>query len=913
MKKLIVIFSTVLMISCFSFVGMSVSAEDTATDTILSDYEQALILVQDTGMELTEEIWINDFQSNLQCVIDFLAFNESMLNGILTPLPDEYTPMVTSLEISERLALMTSSPYYYVSKMTLDGDVVFCLDPTMMAGTGLSYNQSSDWELISWSTRVRIWNVVRFGYQIYGTNEYYIASQMMVWSALGFSVTIDTDYSAAASQIERNISNYYKTPSFSTVPQEMSLHVPVTITDTNGVLSTYSVNCKTGVTCSVSGNNLTITIDSIHYDKNDTITFTKGSNAVDNIAVVWTLAGNQSVAKFQDNDPSVSSAINPRLATGDLKINKLDEYLNDAEAGQGFAIWFSETETNDEGEITPTWYKGEYVPAADGGYWYTGSDGDLNIVELLPVGYYIIEEVSTTNPYELNSQPLYIQIKLNELTEVEFYNNLRTVSISVNKVDTEETWRKLDGAEFVITDITDAGVINPITVTEYHLKTGVTQGLTEVLNAEGTAVTYTSSRETVATIENGIVTGIAAGYTTIQARDAEGNLVKQIDLIVSDDLETDYEVITKEVESDMPMIQTGITVFSGVTGGSYLHIVDTDNHNYPIANIEVTIYDDPDGLYEVSTYTTNEYGVIDTSSLEPGVYYYYHKQLPTLSPIPFIVEEKESLTGLLQVNNLKWGRTYEACEVTLPTGYDYLTEEERADGMSCTTITMDLDIGVDNISKQLENILRRIDVKLYKQNDARNILLNGATFEIWDIFEEGVNLGELIDPEFPMPMIKAREYLGEYITGALLIKETTEEMIDPDGEDTPANWQEVPAAGVEYLVSTEEDMSIYTIYSTNADGEIIQYLSDGKYYVQKASDEDVNPNPIEIYYISKGTIFLPELKYGHQYLICETKAPSGYYISGDGCEIVTPETDYGVTQLDNYRINQMVSIAVMGE
>ncbi len=909
MKKLLILLSMELLASCFYFIP-STFAEESTEGNNPTDYEKALQLVQDTDIELTEDLFISEFDESLDYLNDFIIFYKSMNSHQALVLPNPNSRAI--LESGERIAQWTIPPYHYINKMTIEGDIVFCLDAGILAGTGSEYNPSYDWSMLTFQTQLRIWEVIRFGYQLYGTDEYYIASQMLVWDALGYNVSIDKDYSAAAAQIEWNIHNYYKTPNFDNVPQDMSLHVPVTITDNNDVLNTFDINCKSGVSCDVSGNDLTITINSIHYDKDDTITFSKGNAAAENVAVVWTLPDSQRVAKVGYNDPFASFAINPRLATGDLKINKLDEFLNDAEPGQAFSIWFSENTTDEAtGGIIPTWYKGEPIPNADGGHWYTGANGDLDIIELLPVGFYIIEEVETTNPYEINHTPILIEIKLNELIVHDYYNSLRNVAIQVNKVDAEETWRKLNGAEFTVYDITDS-LNDPIPLVQYHLKNKLTYSLKQYLNPTKENYRYSSINEVVATIDTeGAVTTLTEGYTAIQIFDAEDNFVKQVDLIVTDQTE-DFKEVELDATGTMPLLNAPIPIFRGVTGDNFIHVVDIEHHNFPVANTVVGVYSDPGGLYLVAEKTTDEFGYINTDDLEVGQYYYSNPTSSYSQLTPFEVLPSEELQGFLNIQNLKWGRTYEVCETKLPEGYDFLTTEEKAAGASCEVITMDLAINVEHESRNYANQLRRLDVTLYKQNESRSILLNGATFEVWDIYEEGLDLGSLIDPEFPTPMIKTSEYLGEYITGALLIKETKLEMIDPAGEDIVTNWHEVPHEGIKYNVSTLEDMSIiHYSFTTNADGEILEYLPDGKYYVQKVSEEP--NNPITVYYISKGTIFMSELKYGHSYLICETKAPSGYYINDDGCEVLTPTAPYGVNQIENYRINLMRKIPIMSD
>ncbi len=511
---------------------------------------------------------------------------------------------------------------------------------------------------------------------------------------------------------------------------------------------------------------------------------------------------------------------------------------------------------------------------------------------------------------------------INEYT-YEYENRLRNLSLSVHKIDEEENWRYINGAEFLITDITDAGFIdNEETITVNYFELGSQYDFASMLNVDGIAgVTYHSTNTTRAIInELGNATAISGGHVNFSVK-AGDEVINSIDVIITDpkDDKDDFYSEISEVDEgfDENLVNPGTNVFKGITGSQYIQVQDNKNHNYPVANVEVVITEDFERLEIVDRKTTDEFGLINVDEIKAGTYYWFIEDGMMMTPIEFEIKSKETVEGKLEVAGLKWGREYRACEVGLPDGYDFISNEDKEAGMSCEDFTMDLEFGIDNQLTTNSNILRKLDLKLYKTDPSKNILLNGAWFEVWDIYEDGINLGDQIDPEFPMPMIKTKEYLGEFVSGSLKIDDHIEVLIDAECEDTPANKKTVPNVGVDYMISETEDFSVYEIKTTNVSGQIVAYLPDGKYYSKKVAVEgdDLTEDVFQpkVHYVSKGTIMLPQLKYGHPYMICETKAPGGFYIDGDGCEVFTPTAEYGIERIENYRINEMIKIPVMGE
>lgn len=107
--------------------------------------------------------------------------------------------------------------------------------------------------------------------------------------------------------------------------------------------------------------------------------------------------------------------------------------------------------------------------------------------------------------------------------------------------------------------------------------------------------------------------------------------------------------------------------------------------------------------------------------------------------------------------------------------------------------------------------------------------------------------------------------------------------------------------GVNVKVSDRDDMGLNLANGyTNANGQVLfDTLVDGTYYVQVGNEAIVEMK------VAKGTIFLPEVKYGSKVEVCETKSPLGYLI-GDACEVIVPVAEYTQDTVKNFRTNKKI-------
>lgn len=266
--------------------------------------------------------------------------------------------------------------YDYITKLGVDGKVVFCIEPMQLFVAGTDYPvDTKKWDELSEAQRQAIWEINYYGYSYPGheTDRYYIATQLMIWDVVDkwydpyhMDGTTPMDVSAELNEITRLRSQPQGRPSFNNTTIKTGLNTPVTITDTKGTLGNYSVNGGKGVNTTVSGNNLTVEITSESYEK--TITFSRKYSARD-VNIIYGSAANQRVIYLaKRSDPTPNFKLNFELLYADINVDKRDIETGavaqgDAKlSGAEFTIYNSKNEavetlvTDNKGEATSKKY-----------------------------------------------------------------------------------------------------------------------------------------------------------------------------------------------------------------------------------------------------------------------------------------------------------------------------------------------------------------------------------------------------------------------------------------------------------------------------------------------------------------------------------------------------------------------------
>ena len=152
----------------------------------------------------------------------------------------------------------------------IDGEVAYCIQPNTKEG--VNYNQGT-WEDVNLpnSIKERLLLIDYYGYTYPGhqTLQYRAATQGMMWNLIvgsGANTTFHTarrgkgdtfDVSNEKTQIENLIAHHYDRPSFNGGVYKAQVGETITLTDTNNVLSNYSVSVS-GADYNIDGNKLII-------------------------------------------------------------------------------------------------------------------------------------------------------------------------------------------------------------------------------------------------------------------------------------------------------------------------------------------------------------------------------------------------------------------------------------------------------------------------------------------------------------------------------------------------------------------------------------------------------------------------------------------------------------------------------
>ena len=221
----------------------------------------------------------------------------------------------------------------YVQQLNVGDKTVFCIEPMQLFTEGLDYHEdTAKWDELSEQTRQNIWEINYYGYSYSGhqTEKYYVATQVMIWQAVTGTWyqpyytdgTTVYDISNEVAVINNLRAQPQGRPSFNNQTIKMGLNTPVTLTDTKGTLSNYSITNSNGIRASVNGNNLTVAITSENYDKS--ITFSRNFSARD-VNVIYGSAGYQRVIYLASRrDPSPNFKLNFDLMYADIEVEKQD-------------------------------------------------------------------------------------------------------------------------------------------------------------------------------------------------------------------------------------------------------------------------------------------------------------------------------------------------------------------------------------------------------------------------------------------------------------------------------------------------------------------------------------------------------------------------------------------------------------
>ena len=389
-------------------------------------------------------------------------------------------------------------------KFHIDSDTpAFCLEIGAtftlgtVSGTNLKTYLSNAGVSNSDTVAKTINDYLYFGYGYSGrtSNKYYLATQKLVWEELSKAGFFNTSYfksnsfpvtppsfttigfygtdagtidlSSEVSAIKNSATNYYKKPSIcSTSSLTLATGESKTLTDSNGVLSEYTVSCGSGLTCQATGNDLKVTANSVG-DK--TITLTKAKKGTEAMAYAH---GNQQDLVAGGGVGPVSCSINLNL-TNSVSISKQDATTSKELAGAHLVLKDSTGKVVDEWTSTTTPHE----------------------VANLAAGTYTLTETIAPSGYLKTTTAVTFVVKADGTVDGKVVMKNQPNGVPISKQDAT-TGKELAGAHLVLKNSSGKVIDEWTSTTTPHVVSKLAPGtytLTETIAPKG----YIKSTETV--------------------------------------------------------------------------------------------------------------------------------------------------------------------------------------------------------------------------------------------------------------------------------------------------------------------------------------------------------------------------------------------------------------------------------
>ncbi len=322
----------------------------------------------------------------------------------------------------------------YTDHIYVDGEIAFCVEPGQLVDANASYSPSR----YNSAQRNTIEDIAYVGWELSNkTDEDYIATQYMIWEALGATLnsTSYSGYSAKKRQIQNKIDLLFNTdPSFAGETVNLKVDESITLTDTNGVFQYYSQTSRsTGLTVSKSGNRLTISA-SPNAPENASVTYQLVKEDCVGTTMLYSAVGSQDVVTAKKSDPGELTIRLNVEKYGSLKIAKQDE----------------------DGAYVPntSFRLSANADMSDPiGTYTTGSDGTVTISDLTPDTYYV-QETAVPDHLVLDPTVHSITVQPNQTATFTARNNWKKGRVLIRKTD-QDSGKQVAGAVYAIYDADD--------------------------------------------------------------------------------------------------------------------------------------------------------------------------------------------------------------------------------------------------------------------------------------------------------------------------------------------------------------------------------------------------------------------------------------------------------------------------
>ena len=349
-------------------------------------------------------------------IITFFSFNKTINAKTDTFYEAEYLDNIYMVRYNKQ----TKTKYYQKARLyrrTSDGKIAYCLQPFVTFNTtNNTYETVDQLPDIDEATLTRLNDIIGFGYNYSSHTDlkWYAITQLMIWQTVDpnnefyFTDTLNGNkiniYDEEINIINNLINSSYKLPSFNNMTFYGITGKPITITDTNNIISFYSLTSNKSV---ISNNTVTVNSNTDgcfeeiylrHYNyDNNPILFYYNPNS-QSLATTGSIAARESKVKFCFN-------------TLKLQLIKVDKDTNEKTSQGEASLKESEfTIYNASMEPITTLILDENLEAT-----ITSNDYDLTY------GTYYLKETKTGTGYLTN----------NKLYEINFQENNTTITLTI--------------------------------------------------------------------------------------------------------------------------------------------------------------------------------------------------------------------------------------------------------------------------------------------------------------------------------------------------------------------------------------------------------------------------------------------------------------------------------------------------
>ena len=276
------------------------------------------------------------------------------------------------------------------------------------------------------STKVNSRQAVNYTFTDGGVTKTMALAENYFYNIMATRASGATAYNTLVSKIY----NHFKEPSFASSKIELAYDTASgkymkVLTDTNGVLSSYNVSCDSGVSCSVSGNTLTLTASKYVNGANLTLSKKPVATTSQTLMILDPDRG-QTMLTGQANVP-VSYTYKVYALNGAIKVEKKSS------DGIVAGIKFKVSGNGIEKELV------------------TDSTG-VALLSNIPVGTYTVTEVMEDR--YVAQAPKTVTVVGGQTTVAPFSNVVKKGDLKVLKIDSE-TEKGVPGAQFVVYDMED--------------------------------------------------------------------------------------------------------------------------------------------------------------------------------------------------------------------------------------------------------------------------------------------------------------------------------------------------------------------------------------------------------------------------------------------------------------------------